>query len=113
MSVIVSYPVTVERYQVEVAKESATIVLDGIEGPASSASPNEKNLRRVGSITFSGLEPTSEADFITRGGFLHMQRPLTMLSGILALLQHERPLFLDANGNFSTTREPIGETDAQ
>ena len=108
MSVVVSYPVTVVRYQVSIGRDSAILALDGVEGPASASTPDEKSLRRVGKITFEAL-PSEEQDFISRGGYLYMWRPLTMLAGILELLRHVKPCFLNENGTLSTSWEPVDE----
>jgi hypothetical protein len=40
-----------------------------------------------------------------------MQRPLTMLAGVLDLLRHEKPLFLHKDGTLSSSQEPVGETE--
>jgi hypothetical protein len=50
-------------------------------------------------------DPNSDKDFITRGGILQMDRPLTMLSGVLDLLRNETPLFLGGDGKLSTRLE--------
>ena len=50
-------------------------------------------------------------DFINRGGFLQMDRPLEMLPAVLDLLRHESPLFLRADGTLASSSEPAGEEE--
>lgn len=111
MSVVVVYPVEVKRYQVSVSRNRAEIVLEGVEGPVQGAGDSNANIRRVGRITFGDPNPISDQDFITRGGFLQMDRPLVMFSGILDLLHSEKPLFLHGDGTLSTSLEPVGEAE--
>lgn len=73
---------------------------------------DSSELRTVGRITFSDPNPISDKDFITRDGILRMDRPLSMLSGVLNLLQHEKLLFLHEDGTLSTSLEPVGETES-
>jgi hypothetical protein len=111
MSVVVAYPVEVKRYQVSVDRNRAEIVLEGVEGPGQGSGNSSANIRRVGRITFGDPKPISDKDFITRGGFLQMDRPLAMFSGILDLLRNDKPLFLHENGALSTSLEPVGEEE--
>lgn len=102
MPTVVDYPVEITHYKVFVRRTTAVItlqgtVLQGVEGP-------------VGRITFGDPNPR---DFINRGGFLEMSRPLTMLSGILDLLRNEKPLFLGGDGTLSTSTEPAGEEEEE
>jgi hypothetical protein len=101
-SVVVRYPVEVRRYRVLVNKDRAEIELEGVEASEAGAEA-EPELRRVGHITFGDPEPIGDKDFITRGGFLQMDRPMEMLAGILYLL-HETHLFLDGDGTLSTSQ---------
>jgi hypothetical protein len=108
MNVVVSYPVRVVKFQVYIAKDSATIGLEGVEGRALTSTPDEKNLRRVGEFAYLDLMSEVE-DFTTRGGFLYMRRPLTVPAGTLKLLQHVKPIFLHQDGTLSTTLDPYVE----
>ena len=105
MSVVVSYPVEIRRFEVSVKRESAEIVLEGIELSERERGAAGANLRRVGVITFGDPDPVSGTDFISRGGFLHMDRPLALFSGIMTLLRAEGPLFLWEDGTLSTSAQ--------
>lgn len=100
-SVVVRYPVEVRRYRVVVNRERAEIELEGLE--AAEEGEAEPELRRVGRITFGDPDPVGDKDFISRGGFLQMDRPMEMFAGTLALL-HETHLFLDGDGTLSTSQ---------
>ena len=100
-SVMVRYPVEVRRYRVLVNRERAEIELEGVE--AREEGEAEPELRRVGHITFGDPIPSGDKDFIARGGFLQMDRPMEMFAGILTLL-HETHLFLDEDGTLSTSQ---------
>ena len=100
-SVTVRYPVEVRRYRVLMDRERAEIELEGVE--AREEGEAEPELRRVGHITFGDPDPVGEKDFIARGGFLRMDRPMEMFAGTLALL-HEQHLFLDEDGTLSTSQ---------
>lgn len=102
-SVMVTYPVEVKRYQVSARRGIADISLEGIE------ESKKDGLRRVGQMTFGDPNPIGDKDFITRGGFLRMDRPLEMFAGILELLRNEKPLYLHGDGTLSTSLEPVGE----
>ena len=108
MSVTVAYPVEVKKYQVLVERQKAEILLDGVEIPAKS-STSKPEVRRVGIMHFGDPNPIGDADFITRGGFLRMDRPLEMFSGVLDLLRNEKPLFLREDGVLTTSLELVGE----
>jgi hypothetical protein len=101
-SVVVRYPVEVRRYRVLMNKDRAEIELEGVEASEAGAEA-EPELRRVGHITFGNPDPIGDKDFITRGGFLQMDRPMEMLAGILYLL-HEAHLFLDGDGTLTTSQ---------
>lgn len=103
MSVVVAYPVEVKRYQVSVKRNIAEIALEGFEGPVQGSGDSNADIRRVGTITFGNPNPIGDQDFITRGGFLQMDRPLAMFSGILDLLRNEKSLFLQEDGSLSTS----------
>lgn len=104
-STMVEYPVQIKSYQVTIRRDQANIRLEGVEEGASEP-------RRVGNITFGDPDPIGkDKDFITRGGFLQMDRPLEMLPAILDLLRHESPLFLQDDGTLSTSAEPAGEEE--
>jgi hypothetical protein len=103
MSVVVSYPVEIRKFEVSVKREIAEIVLEGVELSEQERSVAGANLRRVGVITFGDPNPVSNADFISRGGFLHMDRPLALFSGVMTLLRTEGPLFLGEDGTLSTS----------
>ncbi|MCU0839219.1 MAG: hypothetical protein MUE49_10930 [Rhodospirillales bacterium] len=109
MSVVVAYPVEVKSYQVTVRRNVAEIALEGVEVPEEGAGASEGKLRRVGRMTFGNPNPVGDDDFISRGGFLQMDRPLEMFSGVLDILRNERPLFLRQDGTLSTSKEPVGE----
>jgi hypothetical protein len=111
MSVIVQYPVEVKQYQVSIGRQAASVRLQGVEVQPLKDHRADEQLRWVGDLTFSSSDQAGERDFITRGGFLNMQRPLAMLSGLLDLLRHEKPLFLHQDGVFSTSPEPAGEEE--
>lgn len=100
-SVMVRYPVEVRRYRVLVSREKAEIELEGIEAAEEGEAAAE--LRRVGRITFGDPTPVGDKDFMGRGGFLQMDRPMEMFAGTLALL-HEEHLFLDGDGTLSTSQ---------
>lgn len=104
MSVQVQYPVQVKSYQVTIRRNQANIQLEGIEEGSSEP-------RRAGNITFGDAHPTRDEDFMGRGGFLSMDRPLEMLPAILGLLRHESPLFLQEDGTLSTSPERVGEEE--
>jgi len=113
MSVVVSYPVEIKQYQASVQREMAAIFLEGVE--LGETGPSDE-VRRVGVIVFGHPHPVSDEDFITRGGFLRMDRPLAMFAGVLALLRHQKPLFLQGDGTlsdspqarFAIPSDPIG-----
>jgi hypothetical protein len=84
MSIVVAYPVEVKRYQVSVKRDRAEIALAGVEGPVQGSGNSSANIRRVGRITFGHPNPIGDKDFINRGGFLQMDRPLAMFSGVLS-----------------------------
>jgi hypothetical protein len=107
MSVVVAYPVEVTEYSVSVRKERASILLRGFEAPGTGAPES----RVVGRIEFGDPDPIGDTDFITRGGFLRMDRSLVMLAGILDLLRNEKPLFLQGDGTLSSKMEPVGEDE--
>lgn len=109
MSVVVEYPVEIRSYQVDVTRNGAEIGLDGVEGVKDNSLQEP---RRVGRMVFGDPSPIGDGDFITRGGFLRMDRPLELFSGILDLLRHEKPLFLHGNGTLSTSPEPAGEEES-
>lgn len=106
MSVVVTYPVEIRNYQVSIGRSRAEIQLEGVEGPEAGA---DREVRRVGTITFGDPDPIGDEDFIARGGFLKMDRPLEMFAGILDLLRHEKPVFLNDDGTLTTSLEPAGE----
>jgi hypothetical protein len=112
MSVVVPYPVEVKQYQVSIGQQAAFIQLEGVEVQLLKDHHSEQKLRRVAHLTFDDSNPANAADFITRGGFLNMHRPIGLLSGILDLLRHEQPLFLNQDGVLSTLAEPAGEGEA-
>jgi len=88
MSVVVVYPVEVKQYRVSVTRSKAEVMLEGVEDPVQGARDANTNIRRVGRMTFGDPNPLSGKDFITRGGFLRMDRSLAMFSGILDLLRN-------------------------
>ena len=102
MSVTVSYPVELKQYEVSVGKELATITFHGLERTDLAADPNPE-LRRVGEMVFGDPNPISEQDFTTRGGFLHMDRPLEMFAGVVSLLVNVQPLYLHGDGTLSNS----------
>ena len=101
-SVLVAYPVEIKGYHVSVQRERAEIRLDGVEQAVQGAEHVEALIRPVGRMTFGDATPIGDKDFINRGGMLQMDRPLSMFSGILHLLHHEKPLFLREDGTLST-----------
>lgn len=105
MSVQVQYPVQVKSYQVTIRRAQANIQLQGVEEGASEP-------RRVGNMTFGDPHPTRDEDFMGRGGFLSMDRPLEMLPAILDLLRHEDPVFLQEDGTLTTSLERAGEEES-
>ena len=105
MSVVVSYPVEIKKYEVSVKRDIAEIVLHGIELSEQESGASNPEVRRAGIITFGDPNPLGNVDFFTRGGFLHMDRPLVLFAGILSLLQNEGPLFLGEDGTLSTSAE--------
>lgn len=107
-STMVEYPVQIKSYQVTIRRDQADIRLEGVEGLEGP----QGELRRVGNMTFGDPNPIGkDADFINRGGFLQMDRPLEMLPAVLDLLRHESPLFLDEKGTISTSLERAGEEE--
>lgn len=113
MSVMVTYPVEVKGYRVSVQRDRAEIDLEGVESPEEGATATDASVRRVGRMEFGDPNPIGDKDFITRGGFLRMDRPLAMFAGILDLLRHEKPLFLHEDGTLSTSLEPAGESEKE
>jgi hypothetical protein len=111
MSVVVEYPVEVKRYRVCVKRNGADILLEGVEEPLQRSGDSRTRMRAVGRITFIDPKPVDDKDFINRGGFLQMDRPLAMFSGILDLLRNEKPLFLREDGTLSTSLETVGEAE--
>ena len=96
-STLVEYPVRIKSYQVTIARDRADIQLEGVEEGRSEP-------QRVGHMTFGDPDPIGkDADFITRGGFLQMDRPLEMLPAVLDLLRHEKRLSLREDGTISTS----------
>lgn len=104
MSVQVQYPVQVKSYQVTIRRTQANVQLQGVEEGSSEP-------RRVGNITFGDPHPNRDEDFMGRGGFLSMDRPLEMLPAILDLLRHEDPVFLQDDGSLTTSLERAGEEE--
>jgi len=113
MSVMVSYPVEVKGYRVSVNRDKVEIDLEGIEIPEEGVPGTDTNVRRVGRMAFGDPNPIGDKDFITRGGFLRMDRPLAMFAGVLDLLRYEKPLFLHEDGTLSTSMEPAGEAEGK
>jgi hypothetical protein len=111
MSVMVAYPAEVKGYRVSVQREMAEIELEGIESPEEGVAATDAIVRRVGRMAFGDPNPIGDKDFITRGGFLRMDRPLTMFAGVLDLLRNEKPVFLHEDGTLSTSLEPTGEAE--
>jgi hypothetical protein len=109
MSVTVAYPVEVKKYQVLVGRQKAEIQLAGVEVPEAKSSTSKPEIKRVGIMHFGDPNPIGDADFITRGGFLRMDRPLEMFTGVLDLLRNEKPLFLREDGVLTTSLELVGE----
>lgn len=99
MGIVVAYPVQVSTYKVSIQRNEVTVELEGLEG---------KTTRSVGRITFREGEGR---EFINRGGFLDITRPITIFSGTLALLRHDKPITLHGDGTLSTTLEPVGEDE--
>jgi len=96
-STLVEYPAQIKSYQVTIARDRADIHLEGIEQGGSKPQP-------VGHMTFGDPDPIGkDADLITRGGFLQMDRPLEMLPAVLELLRHEKNLVLRKDGTLSTS----------
>ena len=110
MSIKVTYPVKVRSYQVSADRDRVEIELEGVEQLLGTGDFNA-DLRRVGRVTFADPDRIRDKDFIDRGGFLQMDRPLVMFSGILDLLRNEKPLFLHGDGTLSTSSEPVGEAE--
>lgn len=108
-STLVEYPAEIKKYQVSIARDRADIQLEGVE---NGAQPRGE-LQRVGRMTFGDPNPIGDKDFINRGGFLQMDRPLEMLAAVLDLLRHESPLFLHGDGTLSTSSEPAGEEEGR
>jgi hypothetical protein len=100
-SVTVEYPAEVKEYSVSVGRERATIALRGIE-------KDGQQLQLIARMEF-GANPIGDHDFVTRGGYLRMDRSIGMLAGILDLLRNEKPLFLREDGTLASTMEPVGE----
>jgi len=105
MSVEVSYPVEIKRYEVSVKKTLAEIVLDGVELKGNGSGAASGEIRRVGVMHFDDSHPVGDQDIITRGGFLRMDRFLNLLPGVLALLRDEKRVFLRKDGTLSTSPE--------
>ena len=98
-STLVEYPARIKSYQVTIARDRADIHLEGIEQGGSKPQP-------VGHMTFGDPDPIrKDKDFITRGGFLQMDRPLEMLPAVLDLLRLEKHLVLDGDGRLSTSSD--------
>jgi hypothetical protein len=113
MSVVVVYPAEVKQYLVSVARQSAEIVLRGIDDSPPTTRSGKAKITTVGLIKFGDPNPISDKDFITRGGFLRMDRPMTMFSAIIDILRNEKPLFLHGDGTLSTSFEPVGEEEGK
>ena len=105
------YPVEIKEYQVHVKNDAVEILLKGSAQWAQGAGDLGTRTETVASITFRDAEDLRLKDFINRGGFLSMDRPLSMFSGILDLLRGEKPLYLRQNGTISTSLEPVGEQE--
>ncbi|MGE0703036.1 MAG: hypothetical protein AB7P22_03765 [Vicinamibacterales bacterium] len=108
MGVMVAYPVEVKQYTVSVTKDHVSVRLVGVEQNAPVA-PGPAVMRTVGHMTFGDPNPTSDKDFITRGGTLRMARPIEMFAGTVDLLRHERPIYLLGDGTLTTSSEPSSE----
>ena len=95
-STMVEYPVQIKSYQVTIRRDQANIQLEGVEEGVSEP-------RRVGNITFGDPDPIGkDKDFITRGGFLQMDRPLEILPAVLDVLRNEKNLVLQEDGTLTT-----------
>ena len=105
MSVEVSYPVEIKRYEVSVKRNLAEIVLDGVECSGNGSGAAGGEIRRVGVMHFDDSHPAGDQDIITRGGFLRMDRFLNLLPGVLALLRDEKCVYLRRDGTLSSSLE--------
>jgi hypothetical protein len=110
MSVVVAYPVEIASYSVSIQRTRATVTLEGMEIDEESTE-HSGDLRRVGVMVFGDPNPVADHDFITRGGFLHMDRSLDMLPAVLQLLTAVEPLYLNGEGVLSTEAESIGDLE--
>jgi hypothetical protein len=105
----VVYPALVTRYQVEIGKGKSTITLEGKESAPGGTGKFAPEVFAIGEIVFGDLTPVGDHDFIARGGSLHMDRPITMLSAVLDVLHSGRHVVLNGDGTLSTKLERVGE----
>ena len=99
MGVVVAFPVEITSYKVTIGRDAASIELEGLE-------PGAEAPRRVAGISFGQREA---GEFINRGGFLQIHRPIALFPGTMDLLRNEKPVSLHGNGTLSTSAEPAGE----
>jgi hypothetical protein len=98
---LASSSVKVSQYEVRIVRDGVKLTLDsneelpGVEGTH---------------LAYIDYAPGAEArEFINRGGFLSIDRPLELYLPTIDLLRNENPTFFHADGSFSTSREPAGE----
>ena len=96
-----SSSVKVSQYEVRIIGDSVQLTLDsdeellGVEGTH---------------LAYIDYAPGAEArEYINRGGFLSIGRPLELYLPTLGLLRNEDPTLFHGDGSCSTSREPAGE----
>lgn len=101
MSIVVKYPARVDSYRIDFNEKGATIRLSGTEEKVQ----NSTKPRLIADLHFNDKEGSFKSEpFINRGGFMRVSRPILLLPSILTLLNQKSTVFLDENGNLSTSR---------
>jgi hypothetical protein len=93
----------VTSYSVEIRADRAVVTLESTETP---------NL--IGGSRIAVAKYSSDATprhFVTRGGFLSIERPIELLTPTLDLLRNESRVYLHGDGTVATVEEIIGGGD--
>ena len=105
MTGMIFYPVEVMKFQVMVAGEQAEIMLEGSDQPFVRDCQDPETMP-IGRILFRDSQ--ARHDYVNDAGYLEMQRPLSLLPGILSLLHIDSPLFLRGDGMLASLSSTVG-----
>ena len=82
---VITYPVEIKQYQVEVYREKALIWLKGVEQQLQGAESGAE-VRHAGRVEFILDVSGAPRDFVDRGGGLYLYRSMKMLSRIISFI---------------------------